>query len=359
MTPTTLLAQRLTNQHISSPTFDTPEEVVQSLAVVQAQDYNAAKWALALRTKNCTDETIEAAITEGKILRTHILRPTWHFVLPADIHWMLELTAPRIAASFAGYYRRLELDAPLLKKTNAVIAKALRGGKQLTRPELNTALEREGIETKGFLRSISIIGQAELDGVICSGARRGKQFTYALLAERAPNPKKLKRDEALYELTRRYFSGHGPATLRDYTWWSGLSTADAKKGIALCAAHLTQETFAGETYWLMPDTPPAKISPRAAFLLPNFDEYIVAYNQRSAILDAVERNKLDARGNVLFNHTIVMQGKVIGTWKRTLKKSSVALALNPFQPLTSTQISAVMAAAKRYGNFLGLDVEMK
>lgn len=357
MKPTTLLSQRLTNQHISTPAFDTPEQVVQWLGAVQSQDYYAAKWALALRTKNCTDDTIEAALTDGRILRTHIFRATWHFVLPADIHWMLELTAPRISASFAGYYRKVGLDAPLFKKANAAITKALEGGKHMTRAELHTALEREGIDTKGFLRSTYII-QAELDGIICSGARRDKQFTYALLEERAPKPKKLERDEALYELTRRYFTGHGPAAVRDYVWWSGLTTADAKKGIALCAEQLTQETLNGETYWRSSNGGPAKMPRRTAYLLPNFDEYIVGYTERTAILDAVEQNKLDARGNVLFNHTVVLEGKVVGTWKRTLKKSSVALELNLFQPLTGAQTKTVMAAVKRYGTFLGLDIVM-
>src|SRR5437773_6733489 len=211
---------RLHNQHVTRRTLETPQTLVEWLGAVQAQDYAAAKWALGLRLHGMTDDNIEQAFTDGKILRTHVMRPTWHFVSPADIRWLLALTAPRVRAASAYYNRKLELDAAFFRRTHAVLANALQGGKQLTRDELASALQQAGIATEGEQRVTHIMMRAELDGIICSGARRDKQFTYALLDERAPQTRMLDRDEALAELARRYFTSHGPATLQDFVWWS-------------------------------------------------------------------------------------------------------------------------------------------
>lgn len=351
-----LAHRRLANQHLSAPTFQKPEDVVAWLGAVQSQDYGGGKWAVALRTNDVTDAEMDKACDDGTILRTHVLRPTWHFVTPADIRWMLELTAPRIHALSAYNYRQVELDAAVFKTSNAIIVKTLREGSHCTREELAAALTRAGVPAQNNLRATHLVLYAELEGIICNGARRGKQHTYALLAERAPRAKSLPRDEALYELTKRYFTAHGPATKADYVWWSGLTATDAKKGIASCDALLHHEIINGETYYFVQAAPAPKNVQTISYLLPNYDEYIVGYTDRSAILDAVEQNKLDARGNVLFNNTIVNNGKVIGTWKRTLKKTSVALELNPFAPLTDTQTKSITAAAQRYGAFLGLQI---
>src|SRR5579884_4270870 len=251
--------QRLYNQLITRQnerSFDTPEAVVQWLGAVQAQDYGAAKWAVGLRLPGATDDDIEQAMADGAILRTHILRPTWHFVSPADIRWLLALTAPRVHAANAPWYRKLELDDAIVKQSNDALTNALQGGKQLTRDELASALQQAGIATEGEQRVSNIMMRAELDGVICSGARRGKQFTYALLAERAPQARALDRDKALAELTLRYFSSHGPATAQDFVWWSGLTIVDAKAGLAMATSYLQQETINGQTYWFSPSTPP-------------------------------------------------------------------------------------------------------
>jgi hypothetical protein len=210
-----IIASRLHNQHISRPDFNTPAEAVQWLGAVQAQDYAAAKWALGLRMKAGSDPALDQAFADGTILRTHVMRPTWHFVTPSDIHWMLELTSKRINAAMSYNFRRLGLDASVFKRSNSALVEALRDGNQLTRLELVSILKHRGIKTDnlGFLH---ILMHAELDRLICSGARREKQFTYALLDERAPHAKTLKRDEALAELTRRYITSHGPATAQDY-----------------------------------------------------------------------------------------------------------------------------------------------
>src|SRR5260370_8551736 len=222
MTNLDIAHRRLHNQLITRPMFEKPEDIVRWLGAVQSQDYAAAKWAVGLRMQGVTDDVIEQAFTDGSILRTHVMRPTWHFVAPADIRWMLTLTAPRINALNAYYYRKLELDDAVFRHSNAVLGKALQGSKQLTRSELASVLQQAGIAADNLLRSTYIIMHAELDGIICSGARRGKQFTYALLDEQVPPTRALDRDEALGEFARRYFTSQAPATLHNFLWWSRL-----------------------------------------------------------------------------------------------------------------------------------------
>ena len=358
MTNLDIAQQRLHNQLITGQTFEKPDDVVKWLCAVQAQDYAAAKWAVGLRLQDATDESIEQAFADGTILRTHVMRPTWHFVSPADIRWLLVLTAPRVKATIAYYDRTHGLDDTVFTQTNALLAKALQGGKQLTRAELVPVLQQAGIATDNLQRIGHVIMHAELDGVICSGARRGKQFTYALLDERAPQARTLDHDEALAEFASRYFTSHGPATLQDFVWWSGLSTADARAGLEMVKTQLIQEAVDGQTYWFSMSTPSAQDIAQNAYLLPNFDEYIVGYTDRSAIFDTSHTQKLDARGNVLFNHTIVLDGRVIGTWKRTLKKDTVILSPTLFTPLNEAESRAFASSAHRYGEFLGLSVNL-
>jgi winged helix DNA-binding protein len=307
---------------------------------------------------NSTDEVIERAFAEGTILRTHVMRPTWHFVTPADIRWMLALTAPRVNAENASWYRRLELDDALFMHSNAVLAGALRGGKQLTRAELVSVLQRAGIASDNLLRFAYIVMRAELDGIICSGARRGKQFTYALLEERVPQARMLDYDEALAEFTRRYFTSHGPATLQDFVWWSGLTVADAKAGLEMVTSQLMHDVVDGQEYWFSTSTSHAKDLSQTIYLLPNFDEYIVGYTNRSAVFDVSHTHELDTRGNVLFQHTIVLDGLVAGTWKRTLKKDAVMLSPSLFASLNEAEMRALAASARRYGAFLNMAVNV-
>lgn len=326
------------------------------MGAVQAQDYYGAKWALGQRLMDTTDDAIEKAFADGTILRTHVMRPTWHFVAPADIRWMLKLTAPRVNAANRHYYRKLELDDALFRRSNKALIKVLSGGKQLTRDVLRNALEKAGVSTSG-LRFVHILGRAELDGIICSGARQGKQFTYALLDERAPQTKAPPVDEALAELTLRYFTSHGPATLQDFVWWSGLTTADARSGIDMVRRRLVQELIDGQTYWLRPSTLSIKHSSPSAYLLPTFDEYLIAYKDRSAALEPITRTR-ESPANPVFSSPIVVGGRVAGGWTRTLKDSSVIITLRPFSAFKKAEREAVDRAAQRYGSFLGLRVQL-
>jgi hypothetical protein len=346
---------RLHNQFLSQTNCTAPEQVVAALGAVQSQDYAGAKWALAQRLKDApTDATIEKAFHEGKILRTHVMRPTWHFVTPADIHWMLDLTAPRVKIAMKHMDGQLGFDQALIKKSNRTLQKALQGNQQLTRTELSPILKKAGIPVDGYKMG-QLLGHAELDQVVCSGGRKGKQFTYALLEERAPQTKSLEREAALIELTRRYFKSHGPSTLQDFVWWSGLTITEARKGMEAVKSEFEQETVADQVYWL-PASPLTKSSSPSVYLLPNYDEYTVGYRDRSAIFDQSHIDKLSAFRESILTQVMVINGQVSGTWKRTLKKNEVMMEFAPFTALPKEQNQAVIAAAERYGSFLQLPV---
>ncbi len=346
-----LTLQRLYQQRLSQDRFRTPAEVVNWLGAVQSQDYLGAKWTLGLRMQEAADEAIEQAFNDGTILRTHVMRPTWHFVAPADIRWLLELTAPRLNAANATRYRQLELDEALLRRSNDVIAKALHGGHFCTRAELGAALAEAGILAKG-LRFIYILFHSELDGLVCSGPRRGKQFTYALLDERAPGASGLPRDEALAELTRRYYTGHGPATVRDFAWWSGLTVTDARAGLDMLTSELPREVIDGQTYYFPASVTQAVESPEQAFLLPTFDEILVGYSS----FDKLRSGGQDIGQKVVFDPRIVIGGRIAGSWRRIFKKGAVVIEIAPFAPLTTAEDEAVVAAAQSYGDFVGMPV---
>ncbi|MEA2576108.1 MAG: hypothetical protein QOH93_3406 [Chloroflexia bacterium] len=347
--------RRLHSQRLVGAQFERPEEVVSWMGAVQAQDYPAAKWALGLRLGGAVDADVEQAFVEGKILRTHVMRPTWHFVTPADIRWLLALTGPRVNALDASNYRTLQLDEDLFARSHAVMAKSLEGGKQLTRPEIVAILQQAGIDTHDLRRLTHIMMRAELDGVVCSGGLRGKQFTYALVDERAPQVSTLTRDEALAELTRRYFTGHGPAQVKDFVWWSGLTTGDARAGIEMVKDRLLSEVIEGQTYWFTDSAPLAKEPSPTAHLLPNFDEYGVAYRDRSALVHP-SSEKQDPRDSFYLGNLIVIDGKAVGSWRRTFSKGAIVIATQTHARLTQAQAAAISTSATRYGAFLGMPV---
>ena len=355
MTTFELVQWRLQNQQLSQPIFTEAADVVRWLGAVQAQDYAGAKWAIGQRMATSNDALVEQAFTDGSLLRTHVLRPTWHFVTPADIRWLLTVTAPRVHALNAYYYRQVGLDDDCFAQCKAVLINSLQGGHQLTRAELKTALAQAGIATEMTLRVNYIMMWAELEGIICSGARRGKQFTYALLEERAPQATPMRYDEALAELTRRYFTSHGPATVKDLVWWSSLTMAEAKAGLELVKAELGSEVIGDQTFWFAPSTVEAKQTEPRAYLLPNYDEFI-SYADRSAIISAEHAALMARRENTAFSHLLVYQGHIIGTWQRTVTKNKVSLTYQPFGPLAPSIQQAVVAAAQRYGTFLDCPV---
>lgn len=342
-----ILSTRLSNQKLAQPTMTTPVEIVKWLGAIQAQDYPAAKWSLGLRLENGSDEQIEEAFNKGEILRTHVMRPTWHFVLPEDILWMIELTAPRVRTILSHYDRKLEITDQFLSKCFDVILKSLRGGNFLTRLQLAEQLKKHGIEATGQ-RLGHITAHAELAGLICSGPRIGKQFTYANVTERAPNAKRLSREASLALLATRYFQSHGPAQVRDFAWWSGLSMKDAQEArtrVPSLAAHEVN----GKTYWAIKSlVKPAK---QRALCMSIFDEFTIAYKDRSDMSDERHVEKFISMGNALTG-VMLFDGRVMGTWKRELKKDTVAITLSPLRPITKDEKDSFATLAQRYARFV-------
>jgi hypothetical protein len=345
-----LLRRRLHNHNLARSGFRDPAGIVAWMGAVQAQDYPAAKWALGLRAPALTDRDVEDAFNDGRILRTHVLRPTWHFVTPADIRWMLALTGARIKAMNASYYRKIGVDDALVARSRRVLERALRGGRQRTRAQIGTALRRAGIMIDR-LALAHVMMDAELDAVVCSGAREGKQSTYALLEERAPQAKTLTKDEALAELSRRYFTGHGPATIRDYVWWSGLTVGDARRGIEILGSSLQRSRLGDDTYWATP-APTAVPATRGAHLLPNYDEYLIAYKDRGTVVGPPRGLVTSPRESDVFAHSLILDGRLAGSWTRTRGRDGARVEVVSYRRLTPGNRRAVAAAAERYGRFM-------
>lgn len=348
--------ERLAHSFLLASPWSSGREVVRALGAVQAQDYDGAKWALSLRTSGVTDEAIEREFAAGSILRTHVLRPTWHFVDPADIRWMLALTGPRVVKRMAPYDRKLELTPAVYRRSNAAIVNALRDGAHLTRTELKTVLARARVGTLDVQRSAHLMVRAELDALVCSGPRRGKQFTYALLDDRVPPVASISRDEALLELTRRYFRTHSPATARDFAWWSGLSMADVKRGVELARQDLEPITVDGQSWWTA--GPPAPRPRPSAHLLPNYDEFFIGHRDRSAIGRRLASVKAVTGGNFLITHVALIDGQLVGSWRRAPGRDAIRLDLKLLARLTSAEQDRLLREVRRYGSFAGGPVEL-
>ena len=352
-----IVRTRLRNQRLAAAAPATGPEVVRWLGAVQAQDYAAAKWAVGQRAGALTSATLDDELAAGTILRTHVLRPTWHLVTPADIRWMLELTAPRIRSLMAYGNRQSGLNHATFARAEGVILEALVGGRQLTRSELGAVLLRAGIETAGSAGLGRVMLHAELDGLVCSGALCGKQHTYALLDERTPPGRASDRDRAMAELAARYFASHGPATISDFSWWSGLSAADARRGANTAEPALEPVGVENRTYWFSPRPEPARRGTVSTMLLlPNFDEYTVAYADRGLLHEHQSRplTPVEVLGN-----TVIVEGRVVGAWKRVVSRAAVRVTLSLFRSLSTRELAAARDAAERYGRFCELPVTLE
>lgn len=349
MTLAQIAGFRLQNQHITHSSLDQAKAVVAWHGAMQAQDYSHAKWAVGVRLPGSTDASVERAVDSGDIVRTHVLRPTWHLAAAEDIRWMLALSAPQIKASCAAMNRQLGLDEALFKRCNAIIHKTLEGGNHLTREELMAALAKSGIVADKH-QATHIMFWAELDAVVCNGPRRGKQFTYALFEERVAWYNVPERSDALAELARRYFTSHAPATLADFQWWSGLRAADARAGLEAVKHLMVSETVENQTYWMPNDFKAKKTDAPMLHLLPAFDEFLVSYKDRSASLDP-SRKVQTITGNGIFKPVLVIDGRVRGIWQRKVKKDSVLVEKELFGELSPTEVQLLEVATKRFESF--------
>ncbi len=323
-----LLGRRLALQQISAHRFTQPEDIVSWMGAMQAQDYNMARWAVAIRLGDAPGDVIRDSINKGVIIRTHVLRPTWHLIPASDARWMLDLTAPQIRKVLPSRHRNLGITAAIVKKAVKVLERSLEGNNFMTREELVQEFARHKIATHEQ-RASHLLLCAELEKVICNGPMQGKKNTYALFDERVPQAKALARDEALRKLAGRYFQSHGPATLADFVNWSDLPVADARKALSFIADELTSTEIDSQVYWFKPELELPPAASTRVFLLPAFDEYTIGYKDRSACLSAKNRDKAISI-NGMFWPIIVVDGMVVGLWKRVVAGKKASVELNFF-----------------------------
>jgi len=345
--PEQMTTLRLNGHLLSQPLSGTPRELIEKMGAIQAQDFAMAKWALGIRLSGCANQTIVEAYNRGEILRTHILRPTWHFVSPANIRWMLSLTAGRIKSSSKSRDRDLGITEELYERVNRIIRKALEGNKCLTKDALALEIEKAKIEND-TPHITHFLMRAEAEGIICSGALDKNVHTYALLEERVPPVPALSKEEALSQLVRIYFTTRAPATLQDFCWWSNLSLTEAEKGLNAVKQEFFSEKIGGQTYWIANSYNPEESSENV-FLLPAFDEYIISYRDRSAALLSETQSKAIS-SNGVFRPTIVAKGKVIGLWKR-ITSGRRSLAFDFFNQPDEAVKKALDKSIENYNTF--------
>lgn len=357
MTSKDIAILRLQNQQLQFSKFSNAASLVGCMGAMQAQDPSMCKWALGVRLADSSTKEIEKQLEDGNILRTHLLRPTWHLVAAEDIRWILALTAPQIKASVAIRDKILGLDEAVFDKCNRLIEKILSKGNHCTRKEMTGLLGKEGISLDNH-QIAHVMMRAELDAIVCSGKKKGKEETYALIEERAPSALAFSREESLSMLALRYFSSHSPATLADFVWWSGLKVSDARKGLEAIKSSLSRENIGGLEYWISKECFPVKeISPNAHFL-PAFDEYVISYKDRSAVLNP-EWGKHAISSNGIFKPIALIDGQVKGVWKRTLKKDNVEVELSLFESISSKEREMLQDAASCYAKFEGKSLTLR
>lgn len=348
---------RILSQRIGATEFKTAGDVVGWMGAMQAQDYSMAKWAIGIRMSDSTDKRIESSLDKGEIIRTHLMRPTWHFVSAKDIYWMLDLSAQKIKSSMRSNHKELELSESIFTKSSGIIEKALANRKSLTREEVGEEFNKAKIRTDGN-RLSHLLTRAELDGLICSGPRKDNKITYALLRERVPAKNVFTREESLFELAKRYFTSHCPATLQDFVWWSGLSVNEARRALELVKSGFITEIISSEKYIFPNSSPVNTFGKTSVFLLPSFDEFLISYKDRSASLSLVN-NRKTVSSNGIFYPVVVVNGQVAGLWKRTLKKNKVIIEPAMFQKHDKTSRNKIEKAASGIGHFLNKEIEVR
>jgi hypothetical protein len=350
---------RMRNQRLWGHPLDTPEAAVRWLVAMQSQEFRPAKWAVGQRTAGATNAALDRAYAEGAVLRTHILRPTWHFVAANDLRWLMALSGPRVHALNAFMDQRLELDASVVARTNALLGKALAGGRHLTRTELGACLNDASIPASGQ-RLAYIVMRAELDSVICSGAPRGKQHTYALFDERVPPGSTFDRDQALAQLTEQYFTSRGPATLKDFLRWSSLTAKDGRRGLELAGSKLEHEVVDARTYWFAasPTVSGRKPASPRIDLVQIYDEYVMGYSESRDLIQLPGTSTNLFQGRVIFPHAILLDGLLVGRWRTVMSARSGVVETQLSRPLDPAEEQALGDAVQRYGAFVEMPVTL-
>ncbi|WP_455590516.1 winged helix DNA-binding domain-containing protein [Bacteroides sp.] len=343
---------RLQTQQLVNPQFSNPKELVSWMGAIQAQDATMAKWAVGIRLDKANLNAIDAALEKGEILRMHVMRPMWHYVTAEDARWMIRLSAERIKAANASYAKSIgrDISENLFLKCCKQIERILEGNRHLTKQEIEEELQREGliVNEHDITRFLLF---AETEGIVCSGADKGNKQTYALLEERIAPAKELHRDEALAQLALRYFKSHSPASLNDFVWWSGLTMGDARKAISFIESELLTECIASQDYFIHESCQPPAKSTSSLHFLPPFDEYLISYKDRSAVLASEHQHKAFNNWGT-FYPVIAHKGKIVGNWKKAIKKKELTLETSFFEPATSVAPKLMEQAKKKYKAFL-------
>lgn len=352
MDPREIATIRLKNQQLISTDFKTPKQLTEWMGAMQAQDYNQAKWAIGVRMPHLKEVQIEDAFNKGEILRTHLMRPTWHFVSSDDIYWMLELTSPQIKSVLNTRHRELGITELLVNNSYITIEEAINSSEHqaLTRDELIDELDHAGIPTSHQLTA-HIMLRAEIDGIICSGPLKGKKQTYALLSKRVPHKITLTKEEALAKLCRKYFLSHGPATISDFIWWSALPAQSARRALESIKNDFHSFRLAAETYWYSESAERNEKLADSVYLLPAYDEFLISYKDRSASITA-EDHKKAISSNGIFRPVVLVNGQISGLWKKTLKKDHIVIETEYFRPHHQTEKQQIAEAVDLFGNFV-------
>jgi hypothetical protein len=348
---------RLGAQKIMSPDFSNPVEILHHMGAMQSQDFQMAKWAIGCRLLNPSEKKVEDSFNNAEILRTHLMRPTWHFVAAEDIYWMLDLTSPQIKSAMNARHDHLEISKTLLIKSFSIIEQLLLKQGEITREDLTKEFHHAKIRTDDN-RLAHLLLCAELEGLVCSGPVKNNKPTYALLEERVPQKKVLARDEALAELAKRYFMSHGPATVSDFVWWSGLGVKDAKTALASVKSELVSESIGAQTYWMANFMEGRSLAKNSLFLLPAYDEFLISYRDRSASLSLTHFGKA-VSSNGIFRPLIVVNGQVTGLWRKLTKGDKIVIETDFFLPPGKLVKKLLEKEVYRLGQFLRQETILK
>ncbi|HMF69900.1 MAG TPA: winged helix DNA-binding domain-containing protein [Flavitalea sp.] len=357
MNSETIIAHRLINQCLLQNSHANTEDVVRHMIAIQSQEFGPARWAISIRGHNLSDNSILDAFNSGEILRTHLLRPTWHFVAKADIRWVIHLTAPHVIYRNKYYYKQAGLDARVFTKSNKVLSKCLRDQTFLTRKEIGQELSKNKIRVTGIGLGY-IMMNAELESIICSGPRKGNQFTYALIDELVAPQKPIERNEALVKLFNQYIISRGPASLADFCYWSGLSAADANKALKMSAINLSVCEYQHHKLYYAPDM---IVSDRKAsaiirsgkskttILLPDYDEYLMSYKDKSLL---TTEGSSAGKNATNYNRMIIEKGRIIGSWRRAQTENDITVELREGIKFTDESKARLQEAENRYRKFI-------
>ncbi|HYO88212.1 MAG TPA: winged helix DNA-binding domain-containing protein [Candidatus Limnocylindrales bacterium] len=348
--------QRLRQQGLVESPYQSPADAVSWLGAVQAQEYPASLWSLGLRLRATNAQVVEAALHDHSMLRTWAMRGTLHYLSAYDAGWILRLVGPDIIKGSARRYRQLELDEHTLARSTAQITNALNDSEMLTRHELFSLLDRAGLATTGQ-RGVYMLQRASLEGRIAQGVQKGRDPTFYAFTPTLPQNPRFSRETALVELALRYFTSRGPATLDDFRWWSGLRAAEARAALDGAQKQLVQESVDGRSYyWLAHDSrPPAQPAP-VAHLLPAYDEYLIGYKDRSASVEPAHASRVQMANGL--GATVIVNGQVIGTWRRKVCKSAIVIDAAPFSPWSEADVTLISQATERYGAFFGRPAQL-